>query len=226
MRAIDQYSSAMIVVGYMLRLRPFTESYLDLQGGTFDHADRMFWSIPKAWESCSRRVSLLIAFKATADSKCRQTKPLRCSRAHPRVSRPPSPRDRAERILFVRFFYLPDFLRNSNDLDLGIRQDGQERIDNVELPPWAKGDPRLFVELHREVRRPLPSITASRLRLSTSSSSQALESEHVSLHLGKWIDLIFGFRQTGDAATESCNVFHHLSYEGAIGRSCLTSRLS
>lgn len=47
------YSSAMIVVGYLVRLRPFTESYLDLQGGTFDHADRMFWSIPKAWESAS-----------------------------------------------------------------------------------------------------------------------------------------------------------------------------
>jgi hypothetical protein len=48
------YSSAMIVVGYMVRLRPFTESYLDLQGGTYDHADRMFWSVARTWESCSK----------------------------------------------------------------------------------------------------------------------------------------------------------------------------
>lgn len=47
------YSSAMSVVGFLLRLPPFTESYLDLQGGEFDHADRMFWSIPKAWASAS-----------------------------------------------------------------------------------------------------------------------------------------------------------------------------
>ncbi|KAL8292462.1 hypothetical protein RQP46_001074 [Phenoliferia psychrophenolica] len=152
------YSSAMITVSYLLRLRPFTESYLDLQGGSFDHADRMFWSIPKAWESASKQ-----------------------SRSDVRE-------------LIPEFFFLPDFLLNSNKLELGIRQESGSGIDDVELPPWAKGDPRLFVEKHR----------------------QALESEYVSQHLGEWIDLIFGYRQTGEPAVESCNVFHHLSYEGAI----------
>ncbi|KAM0748128.1 beach-domain-containing protein [Meredithblackwellia eburnea MCA 4105] len=152
------YSSAMITVGYLLRLRPFTESYLDLQGGNFDHADRMFWSIPKAWESASKH-----------------------SRSDVRE-------------LIPEFYFLPDFLLNSNNLDLGKRQESGSAIDNVELPPWANNDPRLFVDKHR----------------------QALESEHVSQHLGSWIDLIFGHRQTGEAAIESCNIFHHLSYEGAI----------
>lgn len=41
----------------------------------------------------------------------------------------------------------------------------------------------------------------------------------MSQHLGEWIDLIFGFRQTGEPAVDSCNVFHHLSYEGAVGSS-------
>ncbi|KAK4701644.1 hypothetical protein P7C70_g4583, partial [Phenoliferia sp. Uapishka_3] len=152
-------------VSYLLRLRPFTESYLDLQGGSFDHADRMFWSISKAWDSCSKQ-----------------------SRSDVRE-------------LIPEFYYLPDFLVNSNKLDLGDSQYNSQQlkscIDDVELPPWAKGDPRLFVELHR----------------------QALESEYVSQHLGEWIDLIFGYRQTGEPAVESCNVFHHLSYEGAIGKS-------
>jgi hypothetical protein len=118
------------------------------------------------------------------------------------------------RELTPEWFYLADFLRNSNGLELGgfapaatcirthscflgIRQETGGRIDNVELPPWAKDDPRLFIELNR----------------------QALESEYVSTHLGHWIDLIFGFHQSGEAAVDSCNVFHSLSYEGAIGGS-------
>ncbi|KAM0788066.1 hypothetical protein ACM66B_001237 [Microbotryomycetes sp. NB124-2] len=153
------YSSAMIVVGYLVRLKPFTESYLDLQGGTFDHADRMFWSIPKAWESCSK----------TNRSDVRELVP--------------------------EFFYLPEFLTNMDKLDLGVRQEDGSTIDNVVLPKWAKGDPRLFVELHRE----------------------ALESDYVSTHLHQWIDLIFGYKSgTGPAAVASVNVYHHLSYEGAI----------
>ena len=46
------------------------------------------------------------------------------------------------------------------------------------LPTWAKGDPRLFVEIHRK----------------------ALESDHVSQHLHEWIDLVFGYKQTGEEA--------------------------
>lgn len=48
------YSSSMIVCGYMIRLSPFTEIFLALQGGTFDLADRLFSSIPRAWDSASR----------------------------------------------------------------------------------------------------------------------------------------------------------------------------
>lgn len=47
------YSSSMIVCGYMIRLSPFTEIFLALQGGTFDLADRLFSSVPKTWDSAS-----------------------------------------------------------------------------------------------------------------------------------------------------------------------------
>lgn len=69
--------------------------------------------------------------------------------------------------------------------DFGVRQNG-ERVNHVNLPPWARNDPRLFVLIHR----------------------QALESEQVSQTLCQWIDLVFGLKQKGKAAVQAINVFH------------------
>ncbi|PYH48765.1 Beige/BEACH domain protein [Aspergillus saccharolyticus JOP 1030-1] len=151
------YSSAMIVSSYLIRLQPFVKSYLLLQGGTFDHADRLFYSIGKAWESASRGHMSDV------------------------------------RELIPEFFYLPEFLDNSNKYDFGVLQDMTTTIDTVELPPWAKGDPKIFIAKHRE----------------------ALESPYVTQNLHHWIDLVFGCKQKGEAAVEAVNVFHHLSYQGA-----------
>lgn len=151
------YSSAMIVSSYLIRLQPFVKSYLLLQGGTFDHADRLFYSVGKAWESASRGNMSDV------------------------------------RELIPEFFYLPEFLVNSNKYDFGLLQNMTTVIDSVELPPWAKGDPMIFIAKHRE----------------------ALESPYVTQNLHHWIDLVFGSKQKGEAAVEAVNVFHHLSYQGA-----------
>jgi hypothetical protein len=151
------YSSAMIVCSYLIRLEPFTEQYLSLQGGNFDHADRLFHSIESAYTSASEL--------NTTDVK----------------------------ELIPEFFYLPEFLENKNGFNFGTKQNG-EVLDNVKLPPWAKDDPRIFIKKHRD----------------------ALESPYVSAHLHEWIDLIFGFKQLGEEAVKSLNVFHYLSYEGAV----------
>ncbi|RKP28829.1 beach-domain-containing protein, partial [Metschnikowia bicuspidata] len=151
------YSSAMIVASYLIRMRPFVLSYLLLQGGAFDHADRLFHSVRKAWRSAS----------------CDNTTDVR--------------------ELTPEFFYLPEFLRNSNRFDLGTLHSG-EPVDDVELPPWAHGSAHVFIARNRD----------------------ALESTHVSRRLHLWIDLVFGCKQTGAEAEAALNVFHHLSYEGAI----------
>lgn len=39
--------------------------------------------------------------------------------------------------LIPEFFYMPEFLSNSNYYHLGVKQDG-EPIGDVVLPPWAK----------------------------------------------------------------------------------------
>lgn len=48
------YSSAMIVASYLMRVEPFTQYFLRLQGGHFDLPDRMFHSIKDAWWSAAR----------------------------------------------------------------------------------------------------------------------------------------------------------------------------
>ncbi|EGG15238.1 BEACH domain-containing protein [Cavenderia fasciculata] len=95
--------------------------------------------------------------------------------------------------LIPEFFYLPDFLANNNNFNMGCKQDGI-RVDNVVLPPWANNDPKLFIKKHLE----------------------ALESKYVSENLHNWIDLMFGYKQHGEAAVKACNVFHPLTYEGAV----------
>lgn len=103
------------------------------------------------------------------------------------------------RELTPEFFFLPDFLTNVNDYDFGLRASGQS-IDNVALPPWAKGDPTIFIEKQRE----------------------ALESPYVSKNLHHWIDLIFGYKQRGDAAVDAANVYERTTYQGAIDFDSIT----
>ncbi|KAH8198726.1 hypothetical protein TruAng_007090 [Truncatella angustata] len=151
------YSSSMVVASYLIRLPPFVQSYILLQGGSFDHADRLFYSIEGSWNSASRDNGADV------------------------------------RELIPEFFYLPEFLVNMNGYDFGERQGSGGKVNHVQLPPWAKGDPKIFIAKHRE----------------------ALESPYVSQHLHSWIDLIFGCKQRGEAAVENMNVFHWLSYHGA-----------
>ncbi|RXN09374.1 lysosomal-trafficking regulator isoform X1 [Labeo rohita] len=86
--------------------------------------------------------------------------------------------------LIPEFFYLPEFLVNREGFDFGVRQNS-ERVNHVNLPPWARNDPRLFILIHR----------------------QALESDQVSQTLCQWIDLVFGLKQKGKAAVQAINTY-------------------
>ena len=153
----SHYSTPGHVMYWLLRLEPFTEHHLLLQGGKFDHADRLFHSLESTWANCQ---------ESSSDVK----------------------------ELIPEMFYLPEMFRNENKFKLGKLQRSGQKVDDVVLPPWAKGSAEVFVQKHRE----------------------ALECPYVTEHLHLWIDLIFGYKQRGPAAVEAQNVFYHICYEGSV----------
>jgi hypothetical protein len=136
-----------------------------VQDGHFDVSDRLFSSVPNAWEQNTRILSEV-------------------------------------KELTPEWFTLPDFLKNINNFDLGVGHDGRV-VQDVALPPWATGSAEKFIRLNRE----------------------ALESDYVSAHLHQWIDLIFGYKQTGKDAVEAHNVFYYLTYYGAVDTSQMSDEL-
>ncbi|XP_052226575.1 neurobeachin-like isoform X2 [Dreissena polymorpha] len=51
------YSTAAFTLNWLIRVEPFTSMFLNLQGGKFDHADRIFHSVSQAWKNCQRDTS-------------------------------------------------------------------------------------------------------------------------------------------------------------------------
>ncbi|KAJ6227546.1 beige/beach-related [Anaeramoeba flamelloides] len=152
----SHYSNIGTVLYYLIRLEPFTTMAIELQGGKFDHPDRLFDSIQQTYENC---------YNSLSDVK----------------------------ELIPEFYYLPEFLENINEFDLGKKQNGI-MINNIKLPPWANGSPEEFVRVMR----------------------MALESDYVSEHLNEWIDLIFGYKQKGEEAIKAKNVFYYLTYADEV----------
>lgn len=151
------YSNIGSVLHFLIRLEPFSQYFVEFQGGKFDVPDRMFHSIGQSWE--------LSSSQSQSDVK----------------------------ELIPEFFFMPDFLINSNGFNFGSKQDGT-RVNDIILPPWAKNSQRMFINKHIE----------------------SLESHHVSMNLHHWIDLIFGYKQNGEEAVKARNLFHPYTYEGAV----------
>ncbi|KAJ6228101.1 beige/beach-related [Anaeramoeba flamelloides] len=103
------------------------------------------------------------------------------------------------RELIPEFYYFPEFLSNLNNTNFGVLNLNEHhlenrRIGNIKVPKWANNSFEEFIKIHR----------------------RALESDYVSANLHHWIDLIFGFKQTGEEAKKAINVFFYLTYEGMV----------
>ena len=97
--------------------------------------------------------------------------------------------------LTPEWFFSTDFLVNRNRHHFGALQGGAE-VDDVALPTSLLGPvtPQAFLSRHM----------------------QAFEGPVVSTLLSQWIDLIFGFKQQGEQAVNSYNLFYYLTYPDQV----------
>ncbi|KAL5007985.1 hypothetical protein ScPMuIL_013566 [Solemya velum] len=177
----SHYSNSGTVLHFLVRMPPFTEMFLQYQ--SYGYEGLLFLTIvaigvPELW-------SLIFCYNCF-DLPNRSFHSIATSW---KLSSYQSTSDVKE--LLPEFFFFPEFLRNSEGWNMGRRDDG-DIVWDVKLPPWCKGDPRLFVLIYR----------------------QALESDHVTQNLQNWIDLVFGYKQQDEAAVKSINVFHPATYFG------------
>eukprot|EP00854_Cymbomonas_tetramitiformis_P008121 gene8121-9651_t len=189
----SHYSTAAFVYLLLVRTEPFTSLHKQLQGGKFD-TERGFVSLPAAWAQVGLSVVGYTGippgdFDLLSKAEARSPK----AEAGAEVAENMGGKNlRPEGRELVDMKELtPEFFYQPEFLE---NVNGHEELGKVELPPWAKGSAYEFVRLNRE----------------------ALEGDYVSENLDQWIDLIFGFRQRGQAAEEAENVFYWTTYEGAV----------
>ena len=92
--------------------------------------------------------------------------------------------------LIPEFFCYPGLFEDGNNIKLPPRTDGK-RLDVVNLPPWANNSSLTYIWKMRT----------------------ALESKIVHQKISEWIDLIFGFKQRGQAAVDAINVYQPFCYD-------------
>ena len=95
------------------------------------------------------------------------------------------------RELIPEFFYLPEMFINTNKLNLGFQEDGQE-VNDVITP--CNNNPYDFTMMMRNT----------------------LENDEVSNKINNWIDIIFGFKSKGKDAENANNLFTASSYQEDI----------
>ena len=91
------------------------------------------------------------------------------------------------RELIPEFFILPEMFLNINKLNLNSNE-----INDVELPPWAKGSAYYFVSQLKNIL------------------------ENDDLNINQWFDLIFGFKQKGEKAELAQNIYMGTSYQDNV----------
>lgn len=97
------------------------------------------------------------------------------------------------RELISESIVLPEMYRNNLKVNFGVTQENI-RVDAIKLPNWANQDPYYFTCMMKEL----------------------FENKNTSDGIHKWIDLIFGFKQRGEAAIDSINLYPSITYEDGV----------
>nr|XP_058922688.1 lipopolysaccharide-responsive and beige-like anchor protein isoform X2 [Kogia breviceps] len=224
------YSTASFVLAWLLRIEPFTTSFLNLQGGKFDHADRTFSSISRAWRNSQRDTSDIKEKVLLNTCICHLSERQHC------LSSLLRPLENLESWIPPYHIHLTVHLINLQNMSR-IRPVITTSITRAlaqvtELIPEFYYLPEMFVNFNNynlgvmddgtvvsDVELPPWAKTSEEF---VRINRLALESEFVSCQLHQWIDLIFGYKQQGPEAVRALNVFYYLTYEGAVNLNSIT----
>ena len=131
------YSSSAIILYYLIRLQPYSYYNVLLQSGKFDHADRLFYSLKKSYNSASGLNQNLSDVKELI----------------PEFFYLP------EIFLNLNHFHLGQLQKKEKGLKkppeggskVGLKEETQQQqqVDHVQLPKWAFNNPYYFVYLNR-----------------------------------------------------------------------------
>lgn len=171
-----------------------------MQAGKFDAPDRLFTSIADAWASVTTNPADV---KELIPEFYLPNPAFLVNKHNLALGTPTMPRPRLVHALTARSLNCTVCVlhcdsnscmhTSTHHTDTGQRQNGR-MVGDVELPPWAQGSPARFLATMRA----------------------ALEAPVVSANLHHWLDLVFGAKQQGEAAAAADNVFHPLTYHGAV----------
>ena len=199
------YSAPAYVISFLLRNEPFTTLHIQLQNGKFDHPSRLFYSVKSLWDSITSTQNdfreLIPEFYATPEFLINSDKfdlgyrseitPVNESNLNNEEASDNKDSNEVNNSSNVSIRRLSvsekkDNIKYFREKGGGLFMEKQEKVDDVELPPWATSA-AAYVAINRI----------------------ALESPYVSAHLHEWIDLIFGSKQRSE---KDNNLFHPYSY--------------
>ena len=192
------YSNPMYVSHYLSRLFPYSFNMIEIQGDSFDCAERLFFSVKNAFYSSTREkcdLRELIPEFFTLPEIFLNINELNFGKT----------RDKNYVSQMKSLTVEEEKEENISDEDNIISTSSENieylEINDVALPPWTKQSPYLFIKAMKE-------IFEGEIELNKSKEKY--------INLNPWIDLIFGYYQRGIKAQNKGNIFLPYSYDGVI----------
>ena len=192
------YSNPMYVSHYLSRLFPYSFNMIEIQGESFDCAERLFFSVKNAFYSSTREkcdLRELIPEFFTLPEIFLNINELKFGKTRDKnyVSQMNS--------LIVEEEKEENIINEDNIINTSSENEKYLEINDVLLPPWTNQSPYLFIKAMKEIFE---------------GGIELNKTKEKCININPWIDLIFGYYQRGIKAQNKGNIFLPYSYDGVV----------
>ena len=192
------YSNPMYVSHYLSRLFPYSFNMIEIQGESFDCAERLFFSVKNAFYSATREkcdLRELIPEFFTLPEIFLNINELNFGKTRDKnyVSQMKS--------LTVEEEKEENIINEDNIIYTSYENENYLEINDVALPPWTNQSPFFFIKVMKEIFE---------------GGIELNKNKEKYININPWIDLIFGYYQRGIKAQNKGNLFLPYSYDGVV----------